>query len=209
MTLAWRLLASVLAAAGLVGSGYWWGGSAADNRHAADQLETERTAAGAKFREFERGDAAQADLGQALRDQDTRYSQLESAFNELQRRRAPLVVRVPVPGAQLGAAPTGRQALDPAQTPGLGDLVPSQPGQFELQLSAGAVWMWNSALAGADRPAGTCGLADTTEAACAAGTGITFDIAARNQATNAQLCAEDRVRHDKLIDFILQKKGTP
>jgi hypothetical protein len=69
-------------------------------------------------------------------------------------------------------------------------------------LSAGAVWMWNSALAGTDVPTGACSTADTSESACAADTTISLVDAWRNHARNAQSCAEDRLRYQRLIDFL-------
>ncbi len=66
--------------------------------------------------------------------------------------------------------------------------------------------MWNSALNGRDTNAGTCGLADQSESACAADSGISLEEAWDNQALNARICADDRVRHQKLIDYV---KGTP
>ena len=65
--------------------------------------------------------------------------------------------------------------------------------------------MWNSALAGADQPVGACGIADQSEQACATDTGLTLQDAWDNHTRNARLCAEDRQRHQHLIDFI--RKG--
>jgi hypothetical protein len=65
--------------------------------------------------------------------------------------------------------------------------------------------MWNSALAGSDQPSGACGLADPASPACAAQTGITLDDAWDNQAVNAQQCAEDRLNHQNLIDYLKAK----
>lgn len=66
--------------------------------------------------------------------------------------------------------------------------------------------MWNSALAGADQPAGACGLADPAAPACAAATPLTVEDAWDNHTTNARLCAEDRLNHQNLIDFLKDKK---
>lgn len=65
--------------------------------------------------------------------------------------------------------------------------------------------MWNSALTGADQPAGACSAADPSEAACAADAGISIEDAWRNHAVNARQCAEDRANHQALIDFITQR----
>ena len=65
--------------------------------------------------------------------------------------------------------------------------------------------MWNSALAGADHPAGACGLADTSKAACDADAGVTLAEAWANHALNARLCAEDRLNHQRLIDYLTDR----
>ena len=64
--------------------------------------------------------------------------------------------------------------------------------------------MWNGALTGSDQAAGACGPAGPTEgadAACAQGSGLTLDDAWANHAANAQACAADRQRYQRLIDF--------
>jgi len=78
----------------------------------------------------------------------------------------------------------------------------------DLVLSAGAVWMWNSALAGTDVPAGACGTADASEPACAARTAISLVDAWRNHAHNAQACTQDRLRYQQLIDYLNPKEPT-
>jgi hypothetical protein len=70
------------------------------------------------------------------------------------------------------------------------------------ELSLGAVSLGNSALAGAPVPSGACRLDDPSQAACAAGSGLQLDDAWRNHTVNAQLCAEDRARHERLIEFV-------
>ena len=65
--------------------------------------------------------------------------------------------------------------------------------------------MWNSALTGTDQPAGACGAANTATPACAAATSLTTADAWDNHTFNAQLCAEDRLAHQRLIDFLTLK----
>ena len=72
-------------------------------------------------------------------------------------------------------------------------------------LSLGAVWLWNSALAGSQQAAGACGIdAATGQAAvaCAAPSGLPLDAAWDNHLANAQSCAADRLRHQHLIDYL-------
>ena len=65
--------------------------------------------------------------------------------------------------------------------------------------------MWNGALTGSDQAAGACGPAGTAEgsdAACTEGSGLTLDDAWANHAANAQACAADRQRYQRLIEFL-------
>lgn len=70
------------------------------------------------------------------------------------------------------------------------------------ELTLGAVSVWNSALAGADVPAGACGLAGAPDDACAAGAGIGIEAVWANHVTNAEACAVDRRRYQRLIDHL-------
>ena len=207
LSLPWRLLGLVLLAGGLFVSGFGWGTKHANDARDAQQLQLERAATSKLVREVERGNVAQAQLGDALAAQQTSYSALERAFHDV-RNHVPLVVRVPGratgPGAVAAATPPGAPAAGPAgAAPGCVLVVPG-PDELDLALSARAVWMWNSALAGSDQPAGACGLADPASPACAAATGLTDEDAWANHAENARLCAEDRTRHNHLIDFLTQ-----
>ena len=65
--------------------------------------------------------------------------------------------------------------------------------------------MWNSALAGTDVPAGTCGLADASVEACAADSGLTVDDAWTNHDINVRSCAADRLRYRALIEFLTER----
>ena len=81
---------------------------------------------------------------------------------------------------------------------------PAAAGDSSPVLTLAAVRMWNGALTGADQAAGACGPAGATEgsdAACAQGSGLTLDDAWANHAANAQACAADRQRYQRLIDF--------
>jgi hypothetical protein len=197
MSTAARLLALALAVAALVAGGYRWGASATANRFQAD---SNRAAIKAQERfdaELLRGQAAVASLTTERQVFAASYTHLQEQFHELSKR-IPLVTRRAVPVACRVDLAAGAVA-SPAE--------PQGAGAADVQrgvdvLSAGALWMWNSALAGTDQPAGACGAADTSEAACAPASAITLDDAWRNHETNARLCAEDRLNHQRLIDFI-------
>lgn len=157
--------------------------------------------------EFERGKAASTRYQLAASALQTNYLQLEGPAYDL-RRRVPLVlppavphsvpacpgVHVPV-DAQHGAALPGAAAAPPGE-------VLRDAGPADHRLSLAAIWLWNSALVGADAPAGACGLADTSSDACAADSGLTVDDAWRNHELNAKSCAADRLRHQALIEFL-------
>jgi hypothetical protein len=197
MSTAARLLALALAVAALVAGGYRWGASATANRFQAD---SNRAAIKAQERfdaELLRGQAAVASLTTERQVFAASYTHLQEQFHELSKR-IPLVTRRAVPVACRVDLAAGAVA-SPAE--------PQGAGAADVQrgvdvLSAGALWMWNSALAGTDQPAGACGAADTSEKACAADAGVTLDQAWRNHELNARLCAEDRLNHQRLIDFI-------
>lgn len=203
--LAIRWLAGLAVFAAVFAAGYWRGDVARDNAWQAANAKAERAAAQQYQTEVKRGDQAVADLGSFARAQTTRYTELTGAFNELRRKRTPLVVSV---AAARPAGAAGAGAPDGGGLPGLcapdGDYGAGDSG---LLLSAGAVWMWNSALAGADQPANTCGLADPTAPACAVETNITLDNAWDNHTGNAQACAENRLAHQRLIDFLVKREG--
>jgi len=162
--------------------------------------EGKRLQAEAEAREAEirRGEKASGALQAELLARQITNDQLTKAFNDYKRRHALVVSRCPV-----GRPP----APPPAAQPGTPEvlLVPV-PARDDPSLTHGAVWMWNSALAGRDVPSGACGLADTSEAACAADAGVTVEDAWDNHALNARICAENFLRHQRLIDFI-NKKG--
>lgn len=165
----------------------------------ARQAATER-AANAKYQaEVERGQVAASRYIAADRAKQAQLETLTEQFDEL-RKRVPLVITRPgVTAARTaGPGPVVALAMVENSTPSPVDLV--GPG-----LSAGAVWMWNSALAGADMPAGACGAADTATEPCAADTGLGLEAAWRNHETNARTCASDRRRQQALIDFLTQR----
>lgn len=199
---------SALLSLAMSGASYWMGDHNRNNAWLAKQLTQERAYHEAVQVEARRGQAAAA---QSINEQQAlqkSYATLESKFDAL-TRRGPIVVYRAGNGSS-GAcgervdAAAGGKPDQAANVPGSG----SAGGAFDLDLSLGAVWVWNSALAGTDTPAGACGAADTSPEACAAGSGISLEAAWANHAANAQTCASDRLRHQRLIDFISAAQGT-
>jgi hypothetical protein len=198
MSTAARLLALAIAVAALVAGGYRWGAGAT-----ADRLQAESNRAAIKAQE--RFDA------ELLRGQDATTSLIAerqvfaASYTHLQEKFHDLSARIPILARSSrvvpACVPLAAQADDRA---GVGPrVVEAQvlPGHAPA-LSAGALWMWNSALTGTDQPAGACGAADTSEQACAPEAGVNLDDAWRNHEINAKLCAQDRLNHQRLIDYL-------
>lgn len=200
-----RALAVLAIVVGLFGGGYLIGHNAATSAAQTKAIRAEREARQRYDLEVKRGDQAVADLIKERAARDLRFNELQGAFNAV-KKRTPILVAHPAAGCRdLGAvaAAPGGGAADPKLGPGHRAAPdPGDPGH----LTAGAVWMWNSALAGADHPAGACGLADTSEGACAADAGVTLDEAWDNHTLNARLCAEDRLNHQRLIDYLKERQ---
>lgn len=148
--------------------------------------------------EYERGRAASGRYQLGASALQASYLSLEGPTHELRRRIAlvlPPAGRVRHDSPVLHAAPQAKP--DAAE--------PHDAGGGPHRLSLAAVWMWNSALAGADVPAGACGLADTSGEACAADAGLTVEDAWTNHDINAKSCAADRLRHRALIEFLTER----
>ena len=111
-------------------------------------------------------------------------------------RHAQLIAALPVPSSDAAAQPGGD--VQPGGQPAAAHAA----GAASPVLSAAAVSLWNSALAGADVPTGACRSADTTDPACAAAAGLTVDDAWENQGQNAESCRADRIRYQQLIDHL-------
>ncbi|WP_293222285.1 hypothetical protein [Ottowia sp.] len=200
-----RLLAALLLALALVGGGYWWGHTAADNAWAARQAQTKQAAEDALDKETARADQANTRYLTDHLDQEDRYADLDAKYRDL-AGRAPLVVyrRVPVAAACAGAAPALEHVSAAAPAPG----AVAADGPV---LTLAAVRMWNGALTGIDAPAGACGVAGAAEgadASCAEDSGLSLDDAWANHTINAKSCAADRQRYQALIDF-LNHRETP
>lgn len=181
----------IIAALALLGGGYWWGADATTNAYEADKTK-QVVQANADLV----ADAATAN--QAATDAIAQAAKAKANFRQLQGAFRALDKTTPL----LAAAPACKPAVaDPAA---LG-AAPAVRGPDPAQLSLGAVWVWDSALAGADLPAGACGAADASYAACASASGFDLSDAWANHAANAETCAQDRARHQRLIDYIHQQ----
>lgn len=190
MSLAARALALLLAAMFLVAAGYRVGVRNTDNYWNARQADTER-AANTKFaRNTEIGIDAATDAITEQRAQESRYADLAKRHAAL-RKRVPLVVASPKPTSQPDEPPAGQGSV---------------PLPVGSELSGGAVWLWNSALVGhPDVPPGSCGADGALgepDPSCARGTGLTVDDAWDNHTTNAQSCARDRARYERLKAYL-------
>ncbi|WP_256327357.1 hypothetical protein [Variovorax sp. EL159] len=156
--------------------------------------------------EYERGRAASAQYQLGASALQARYLSLEGPTHDL-RQRVSLVLPPAVPDRR-AQRPAGAA---PSAAPGPhADAAPPGDTQHDAvggphRLSLAAVWLWNSALAGTDVPAGACGLADTSSEACAADAGLTVDDAWTNHDINARSCAADRLRHRALIEFLTER----
>lgn len=208
-SLALRVLAAVgvLMMAFCVGA--WWGHEQAITTADADRAR----AADKALRQYQRAVNDGQAAAEALREQLRAKGRYQVTVEE-RLRHASLIVpgAAPAKAQCAGAAPAiVTDSAAAAEAPAA--LAPTPGPELDardvgLQLSLGAVSLWNSALAGADVAAGACGAADPTQPACAAGAGITLAEAWANHAQNAASCAADRTRHQALLDHLNAREGT-
>lgn len=204
-----RLLGAILLGGFLVAAGYRWGSASESDRRDAQQLQAERAANAKYLREVERGIDAAASAINERRELEERYADLDQQHAAL-RKRVPILVRAAARPSVVVAAPAAAadqpEPADPAtEAPWCVPLPVAEHAGFEL--TAGAVWMWNSALAASssDVPAGACGApgaAGATDAACSAGSGLTVDDAWDNHTENAKRAARNAARLERLIRFL-------
>ena len=181
---------------GMVVLGCTWlaGANHNEQKWLAKQATVERAAHSKYEAEVVRSDKAVGAFVADYQAMQSDFQTLTEKFNAF-RKRGPIVV---AGGAAFCPVDHGSTpAPDPVNSDDLAGPL----------LTAGAVWMWNSALTGKDQPANTCGAVDPTAPACAVATSITLDDAWDNHATNAQICAEDRLFHQRLIDLLKQREG--
>ncbi len=199
-SIAAELLVGLLAMLAAMAFGYTQGAKHNQHKWLANQARV-----AAEVRKDYDAQARQGELASKRYLKDSRaltlqFNDLTEKFNVL-RKRVPLV---------LSTGPTGRCAADllrlQPQPPGAAD----SPSADDVAagatsgpvLTAGAVWVWNSALTGTDQPTGACSAANPTAAACAAATSSTLDDAWGNHIANAKTCAANRLAHQRLIDFV-------
>jgi hypothetical protein len=172
-------------------------------------------------------EAAQQKADQAERDRLTRLAAIAAQFEIDEQRRAAernahlegvmknarsqfaLTVRPGVAAPAAGspsACVSGSLPADGAAQQEPHVLVLPVPVDTDPVLTLGAIWLWNAALTGqAAAPAGACRVDEGTgqaDPACADSSGLTLDDAWDNHKANARACAEDRARHQRLIDYL-------
>lgn len=192
--------------------GFYEGYKYSNNTWQARQAKQVQAQAQALQAEVQRGQAAATQSSQEQQRLQKSYTVLKEKFDAF-TNRGPLVVWRNGGGAACAAGVVPGGAVAPgrkseAQGDGGPAAVADDAGPA-VSLSAGAVWLWNSALTGADTPVGACGAADTANPACAVDAGVSLAAAWANHTENAQACASDRLRHQRLIDYIAASQGTP
>lgn len=211
-------LVAVLLVLSLCTGSYWAGDRNRNNAWLAKEALVAQQAAAALQAEVARSQQAQMSFTAEYLAMESGYTKLEGKFNEL-KRFAPLVVQRPrlagaghsvlvpgsdpAPGASPGLESNQPSATEPNANPA-GPLAPDS-GHVGggLGLSVGAVWLWNSALNARDTPVGACGAANPAHPACAFDAGLGPEAAWDNHAANARTCAQDRLRHQRLIDYLV------
>ena len=235
--LATAALARVGAGALLLGVGAWAGHALATRAaEAAAATELRRvsalylqavadgdTRAGQLQKQLNESQSFASDLAQRSRNVPTlvRTSCPQAGPGATHRGPPGAVVAQPAHGAGMGAAalsPPEPQAAPADAVAGRAvERAQPEPGEPAAGagvdagpvLSAGAVSLWNSALAGRYMPAGACSLADPASAACAADTEVSLEDAWDNQAANAAACRADRARLAALIDYLQAHQAAP
>jgi hypothetical protein len=198
-SLAGELLVGLLTIIAVFFLGYSQGAKHNEQKWQANQAKVERSARADYDAQAKRGEAAAAQYLADNRALQTQFNNLTEQYHAL-RKHTPMVS---ASRSCAGAGSAGHQPGDTPQARAANTL--GQDGAADSAtplLTAGAVWVWNSALAGADQPTGTCSAADPTAAACAVETSLTLDDAWSNHIANAQACAANRLAHQRLIDFI-------
>lgn len=214
----WAAMAAVTAAlSGIAfGVGYHRGDQARDNAWIAKQAKAERQARTEHDAEVTKGRQAAADLAAALQSKGDQYAQLQKLHADVIRQHRLTVQRCVPRVAAAGARSQPLTVAGAASAPGSVALPAAVPdtdvggSSAEPGLSLAAVWLWNSALdAATGQPAGACRVdAQTGQAdpACAADSGLDIADAWTNHRINAQACADDRLRHERLIDYLEQRE---
>lgn len=168
-------------------------------QRAAQQQVKEAAQLGARLASQARSEA------QAARDQAARLqTEVSHARLSLVRTVGACPGDAALPGAAGGAA--AGAAVGAATQPGAQQLPDGPPDGGEPRLTAAAVRLWNSALAGRHVPYGACGADDPADPACTAASALDLDDAWSNHVENAARCRIDRIHLQRLIDY-LRKRG--
>lgn len=210
------LVVAAVAGAAAVCAGIWtWGlqvgAVRADARHADATAQALRQAADDTAELLRLGNRHATDLIDRLRDAGDVNARLAKELAHVPR----FLVRL--------AQPVGAECAGPGSADRLGDFGDAGRGLAgglhglgdgpapaaasgagdggAVRLSLAAVRMWNSALAGADVPAGACGTDAAPEAACAADSGVTFAAAYDNAVDNHARFGECVSRLNAWIDL--------
>ncbi len=201
-SLAVRALAALGYSLALLLGGVWMGHHLAGVEADAAQakvLKAERVKADKDRRD---ADARFDALNEQLRAKG-RYA---TTLEERSRHAAPLAV------VSRAVACSPVQLAQPVFTDGAAAAAPrvgdtqADLAQPAVQLSLGAVSLWNSALAGSDVAADSCSPADPASPACAAASTASLEDAWANHRSNALSCAEDRARLAALTALIKQRQ---
>lgn len=202
-SLALRALAIVGYSLALLLGGVWMGHHLASLEAQADQAQQLRAVRKQADADRRDADARTEALAEQLRTQGRYANTLEERY----RHAAPLAV-VARPAACSAVQPAQPVFTDGATTtaPRVGDTEAGLAAPPAVQLSLGAVSLWNSALAASDVAAGACSPADPASEACAAASTAGLADAWANHRSNALSCAEDRARLTALIALIKQRQ---
>lgn len=183
------------------------------------QLKAQQQAVAERDRAWDNAQTALRALHTTTLALETAHAQLSQAHRDLVAQRVPRLVRPP---SAHGPAHGHCIATEPVQPPAaISQPLPAQPGAASpptvdqtggpgdpadgIELTLGAVWLWNSALSDQPSPVGACNPLERTaaaHAACAAPSGLSIDDVLANQAANAKSCAQDRAQLAVLIDLI-------
>lgn len=199
-SLPWRLIGRALAIAALAWFVYSQGVNAERDRWLAKAAAQAQADAAAYAKEVQANDQF---VRTAINEQLDLQDQL-NAIQRIARNVKSFSLVAPVSAGQPACAGCYRPDEELEQRARL-------PGRDSspVDLSLGAVWLWNAALTGQAAPAGACSIDAGTgqaSAACASTSGLSLDAAWANHTTNAASCALDRANHQRLINFINQRE---
>lgn len=171
---------------------------------AARQLQQQHDQAD-RVRELQRALATgQQQLRAAEAAAASHQAQLAQEVRHVQR--PPLAACRPVAARPApAAAPAMLPPVEPPPQPGAAPAVDAAPA---VLLTAHAVRLWDSALAGEHLPRAGCSATEPASPACAAETAVTLADALENHTVNAALCAVDRARLAELNAAIHRIRGT-